>query len=63
MHTAFWLGNLNERDQLEDLVVDGSDIRMNCREMGWEGVEWIYLYSDRLRSLVKTVSTFGFYKR
>jgi hypothetical protein len=26
MHTAFWLGNLNERDQLESLGVDGEII-------------------------------------
>jgi hypothetical protein len=33
------------------------NIRMNLREIGWEGVDWIHLAQDRdqWRSLVNTV--------
>jgi hypothetical protein len=39
MHTRFWSGNVNGRDHTEDLVVDGNNIRMDLREIGWEGVD------------------------
>jgi hypothetical protein len=48
MHTKFWLENLKGRDHLEDLVVDGEDnIRLDHRDIGWEGVDWIHLTEDR----------------
>ena len=28
-HTGFWWRNLTERDKLEDLVVEGDNIKMN----------------------------------
>jgi hypothetical protein len=35
----------------------GEDIRMDLREIGWEGVDWIHLAEDRdrWRSLVTAV--------
>jgi hypothetical protein len=33
--------NLLERNHLEDLVVDGN-IKLYCKEMGWEGVNQIH---------------------
>jgi hypothetical protein len=45
MHTIFWLENLKGRDHLEDLYVD--NIRINLRETGWEGVDWMHLAQDR----------------
>jgi hypothetical protein len=39
------LENLKGRDHLEELRED--NIRMNLREIGWEGVEWIYLAHGR----------------
>jgi hypothetical protein len=36
MHTAFWLGDLRERGNLEDLGVDGTVI-----------LKWIFRKSDR----------------
>jgi hypothetical protein len=36
IHTVFLLESLKGRDSLEDLGVDGN-IRMDLREIGWEG--------------------------
>jgi hypothetical protein len=38
------------------------NIRMNPREAGWEGVDWIHLAQDRnqWRVLVNTVMNLGF---
>jgi hypothetical protein len=48
MHTLFWLENLKggrplgrHRCRWED------NIRMDLREIEWEGVEWIHLIQDR----------------
>jgi hypothetical protein len=42
------LENAKGRDHLEDLGADWEDnIRMNLRETGWEGVDWIHLAQDR----------------
>jgi hypothetical protein len=35
------------RDNSEDLGVDGSNIRMDLTEIGWEVVDWIRLAQDR----------------
>jgi len=37
------------------------DIRMDLRETGWEGVEWIHLaqHNDKWQALVNTVMNFG----
>jgi hypothetical protein len=37
--TRFWWKSQKERDHLEDQGVDGN--RMNLKEIGWRGVEWI----------------------
>ena len=39
-----WWGNLEERNHLENLGVDG---RIISQEIRWEGVDWIYLGYDR----------------
>ena len=36
VYTGFWWGNLRERYQLEDLDVDGDNIKMDLQEVGWE---------------------------
>jgi hypothetical protein len=41
------LDNLKGRDHLEELGIDGRKIRMDHREIGWEGVGWIHLAQDR----------------
>jgi hypothetical protein len=43
--TRFWWERQKERDNLEDQDVDG--MRMDHREIGWAGVEWIQLAQDR----------------
>jgi hypothetical protein len=42
MHTIFWLENLKGR-QLGRPRHKWEDIRMDLRETGWEGVDWIHL--------------------
>jgi hypothetical protein len=38
MCKVFWLENLKGRYHLDDLGIDGN-IRMDLREVGWEGVD------------------------
>jgi hypothetical protein len=45
--TRFWWGSPKERDHLEDQGEDG--IRMDLRETGLGGVDWIRLAQDRDR--------------
>jgi hypothetical protein len=35
---AFWLGNPGERNYFEDPVIEGLDIKMDPKEIKWEGV-------------------------
>jgi hypothetical protein len=59
MHTIFWLETLKGIDHLKDLSVDGKEdnIRMDLREVGWEGVDCIHLAQDgdRWRAPMSTV--------
>ena len=59
VHTAFWCINLKERDHRGNLGVDGN-IKMDLREIGYGGVEWIDLAQDRDRkpALLDPVGTF-----
>jgi len=43
MHIGFWWTDLKEKSNLEDLGVD----KMDIKEIGWEGVDWIDLAQDR----------------
>jgi hypothetical protein len=45
MYIKFWLKNLKERDQVEDLNIDGG-IRVTLTEIGREGVNWIHVSLD-----------------
>ena len=47
VYARFWWGNLRERDQLEDPVVDGVNIKMDLQEVGFGGMVWIDLAQDR----------------
>jgi hypothetical protein len=38
-----WSQNLKGRDQLEDLYIDERILRMDLREIWWEGEDWIHL--------------------
>jgi hypothetical protein len=43
--TSFWWKNLKERDHLKVQGVDG--LKLDLREIGWEGVVWIHLAHDK----------------
>jgi hypothetical protein len=49
MHTKFWLGILNGRGHSEYLGMYRweDNTKMVFREIGSEGVDWIYLAEDR----------------
>jgi hypothetical protein len=50
VHTGFWWGNLREGDHLEDPGIIWEDnIKMDLREVGWEGMDWIDPAEDRDR--------------
>jgi len=38
---GFWWGILRERDHLEDPSVDGDTIKVDVREVGCGGMDWI----------------------
>jgi hypothetical protein len=42
MHTAFWWRNLQERDCVEE-----DKIKMDLKEICWEGMDWLYLAKER----------------
>ena len=54
MHTGFWWGNLREGDHLE---YPADNIKMDLRDLGWGGMNWIDLAEDRdrLRTVVNAV--------
>jgi hypothetical protein len=63
MHTKFLSENLKGRDHSEDLGVDGKIIlEWILRELGWKGVDWIYLAQDRdrWRALLNTIINIHF---
>jgi hypothetical protein len=47
MHTRFSSENPKARDNTEDLGLSFDNIRMNLREIGLEGVDWIHIAQDR----------------
>jgi hypothetical protein len=59
MHIGYWWESHNERDHWEDQDVGGWTIlhKMDLREIGWDGMDWIDLAQDRdqWRALGNTV--------
>jgi hypothetical protein len=58
VHTAFWWGDLTERDPLGRPRRRWEDnIKMDLQEVGWGGVDWIDMahVRDRCRALVSAV--------
>jgi hypothetical protein len=52
------VGKSERKNHLEDLEIDRKyNIKMDVREIGWEGVDWIRLTQDRdqWRALVNMV--------
>jgi hypothetical protein len=60
MHIGYWWENHKERDHKKDQDVGGDNIKMDLREIGWGGIDWIDLPQDRdrWRALVNTVMNF-----
>jgi hypothetical protein len=46
---VFWLGNVMERDNLEDLSVGGRIILKCLQGVRWGGMDWVDLAPDRDR--------------
>ena len=62
MNTGFWLGDMKERDHLEDLGVDGRIILKYIFKK-WEGdMDWIQpaQYRDRWMAVVNAVIDLSF---
>jgi hypothetical protein len=58
MHIGYWWEIQKEGDHWEDQDVGGVDnIKMDLREIGWDGMDWINLAEDRdqWRALVNAV--------
>jgi hypothetical protein len=59
MHKGFGWGNLKERDNIEDLGVNESVIRikMDLKELGWNGVGWVDVTQEKKKqfAVVKTL--------
>jgi uncharacterized protein (UPF0128 family) len=47
LYTEFWLGNLRERDNLEDVHVDG-EIILKLIFKKWDGEAWTGLFRLRI---------------
>jgi len=48
MHTTFWSENMKGRENLGKPRPRWKDnIRVDLRELGWGGVDWIHLAEDR----------------
>jgi len=57
MHAGFWWGKPEGKRLLGRLRLRWENIKLNCKETGWERVEWIDLARDRdkWRAVVNTV--------
>jgi hypothetical protein len=64
MHIGYWWESEKERGHWERRHRWVEDIKMDLREIEWNGMNWVHLPQDRdqLRALVKTVMNLGFHK-
>jgi hypothetical protein len=49
VHTGLQLGDMRERDHLEDLGVDGKNIKKDLKELEWGRMDRIDLAQDTER--------------
>jgi len=47
MHTKFWSENVKGRELAKPKLRWEDNIRMDLREIGWEGVDWIHVAQDK----------------
>jgi hypothetical protein len=54
---SLWTEYLKRKDHSEELCVEEDEVRMDLREIGWGGLDWIHLAQDRdkWRAVVNTV--------
>ena len=59
MHTVFWLKSLRERDDWDDLEIDGIILKWIFQEVGW-GIDFFAVAQDRdrFRALVNAIKNF-----
>jgi hypothetical protein len=57
IRVVYWWESPKEGDHWEDKAVDGWKIKMDLRDIGWDGMDWIDLAQnrDRWRALVNTL--------
>jgi hypothetical protein len=57
MHIQYWWGSQTVRDHWEDLDIVVDNIKMDLKEIEWDGTDWIDLAQDRdqWRALVNAV--------
>lgn len=46
-HTEFWWGKLKAWEHSEDVSVEGTNIKINLKEIRGEGGDWIYVTLGR----------------
>jgi hypothetical protein len=49
LHTGHWWEDLMERNHLEDLGIDGNNIKIGLQEVGLRSMDWIDLAQDNDR--------------
>jgi hypothetical protein len=47
MHIGYWWKIQKERGHWEDQDVGGGTIKIDLRDIGWDGMDWIDLAQDR----------------
>jgi hypothetical protein len=47
MHTAFWRVNLKKRDNMKHMHRWKGSIKIELKELGCEGMDWIYMAHGR----------------
>jgi hypothetical protein len=57
MHIGYWWESKKERDHWETRDAGVDNIKVDLREIGWNGVDWIDMAQDMVcwRDLVNTV--------
>jgi hypothetical protein len=60
MYAGFWLENLKERGNLGELGINRCKVKMELKETGWEGVDWMDLVQNRNKLLAAVNKVMNF---